>query len=114
MSEPEKMLTPQEKAKQYEEIQERLADAIRAVLKQQLETKEPPEVLETLERLQEDGFSEPEAMGLLGHVVSREVAELMAGTGVLNLERYIDSLAQLPRPFTEPKGVEPSEEDLSL
>jgi len=114
MTEKNKTKGPQKKGDEYNEIQERLAAAIQAVLDQQLATQDPPEALETYERLQEEGFSEKEAMGLLGHVVSREVAELVSGTGVLNLARYIDSLSKLPLPFTEPKGLQPTEEDLPL
>lgn len=95
---------PKEKNPTYQEIQERLAAAIDAVIEQQLATKDPVEALLTLERLQEEGFSYAEARGLIAQVVSLEVAELVAGTGVLDLERYINSLNDLPRPFAEPKA----------
>ncbi|OGG94914.1 MAG: hypothetical protein A2508_02470 [Candidatus Lambdaproteobacteria bacterium RIFOXYD12_FULL_49_8] len=94
---------------QYLEIQERLAAAIRAVIQTQIETKEPPETLLTLERLVEEGFKEKEALGLIGQAVSREVAELIAGNGELNLERYRVALEALPQPFAEPRT---KEEDL--
>ena len=94
---------PKEKNPPYQEIQERLAAAIDAVIEQQLATQDPVETLLTLERLQEEGFSHAEARGLIAQVVSLEVAELVAGTGVLDLERYITSLSELPQPFADPK-----------
>ena len=112
MSDTKKTNLLDEKKPEYQEIQERLAAAIKAVLDQQMATNDPPEVLETFERLQEEGFSSDEARGLIGHVVSLEVAELLAGTGVLNVDRYIESLGKLPEPFTTPKeGGEDEEMD---
>ena len=94
---------------QYSEIQERLASAIRAVITQQIESGEPPETLTALERLQEEGFSEKEAMGLVGQAVSLEVAELMAGRGDFDMERYKGALEILPSPFAEPKETDEDE-----
>ena len=91
-------------------INERLQGAIRAVISQQIETGDPKECIETLERLQEEGFSEEEAYNIIGQLVSLEVAELFAGKGEINMERYIESLHKLPAPFVEPKKTEDNEE----
>ncbi|MDT8446904.1 MAG: hypothetical protein RRB13_08450 [bacterium] len=101
---------PKEKTPELQQIQDRLADAIRAVINQQVAEKDPPETLLTLERLQEEGFSEDEAWGLVGQVVSLEVAEMFAGRGGIELERFKASLELLPKPFAEPKGGQGDEE----
>ncbi len=84
-------------------IDERLTSAIDAVIKQQIAERDPRETLETLERLQEEGFSEREAYTLIGHLVSLEVAEELRGGEGINLERYIAALERLPEPFAEAK-----------
>ena len=84
-------------------INQRLRNAIRAVINQQIEERDPPETLETFERLMEEGFSEEEALGLIGQLISLEVAEEIAGQAGLDLDRYIIALEKLPEPFTKPK-----------
>ena len=103
MSEVKKAAPFAEKNPKFQEVQDRLADAIKAVVSQQLATKDPPEVLETYERLQDEGFTADQALGLVGQVVSLEVAELIAGHGDINIERYTEALSLLPLPFTQPK-----------
>ncbi len=92
------------------EVNERLKTAINAVINQQISEKDPPETLETLERLQDEGFSKEEAYMLIGHIVSMEVAEELAGEGGINMERYVISLEKLPEPFAEPKIKDPDDE----
>lgn len=96
---------PQEKRPEYQEIQDRLTAAIDAVIEQQFAEKDPPETLATYERLQEEGFSAEEARGLVAQVVSLEVAEMFAGNGGIDVERFKDALEKLPKPFAEPKDL---------
>ncbi len=97
---------PQDKFLQSEEdptINERLQQAVRAVIDQQLAEKDPPDALETFERLLEEGFSEAEVYNLIGQLVSLEVGEMLNG-GAINLPRYQAALAELPKPFAEPRA----------
>jgi len=84
-------------------INQRLQNAIRAVIDQQIEERDPPETLETFERLLEDGFNEDEAYGLIGQLISMEMAEEIAGEVGFDLDRYIAALESLPEPFTKPR-----------
>ncbi len=84
-------------------INDRLTKAFHAVINQQIDEKNPPEVLETFERLQEEGFSKEEAYALISQLISLEVAEELTGKGQINVNRYVDALGILPKPFTQPK-----------
>lgn len=88
-----------------QEINERLTNAMKAVIDQQISEKNPPETLETLERLQEEGFSEDEAYSLISQVVGMEVAEEIAGESGIDMDRYVISLEALPQPFAKPRKV---------
>ena len=84
-------------------ITERLGNAIRSVIDQQIEERDPPETLETFERLIEEGFVDEEAYGLIGQLISMEIAEEIAGEAGFDFERYIEALEKLPEPFTKPR-----------
>lgn len=90
-------------------INQRIKNAINAVIEQQIAERNPPETLETIERLQVEGFSEEEAYTLVGHLVSLEVAEELAGEEGLNMQRYIAALERLPAPFARERKT--SDED---
>ena len=86
-----------------QQINERLAKAFKAVIDQQIASNEPPETAQTLERLQEEGYSETEAYSLISQVISREVAgNVINGQGI-DMARYCQALSQLPDPFVKPK-----------
>lgn len=85
------------------EINERLENVFKAVIDQQIDENDPPEALETLERLQEEGFTEKEAYILISQVIGMEVAEELAGETGINMDRYIMSLERLPQPFAKPR-----------
>jgi len=93
----------EEKEKISQQMNERIQNAIRAVINQQMAEKNPPETLETFERLQDEGFSEDEAYSLIGQIVSMEVAEEIGGAGTINIERFVVGLEALPEPFTKPR-----------
>ena len=98
------------KDKLHQEINKRLQGAIDAVINQQIAENDPPETIETIERLQAEGFSEKEAYTLVGHLVSMEVAEELIGEGGLNVERYVAALEKLPEPFAK-RRVQDEEDD---
>ncbi len=92
------------------EINLRLQNAIEAVINQQIAENNPPQTVETLERLQAEGFSRKEAYTLVGHLVSMEVAEEMIGEKGIDLDRYIEALEKLPAPFAKER-IKDDEDD---
>ncbi|PCI28972.1 MAG: hypothetical protein COB67_05150 [SAR324 cluster bacterium] len=93
-----------------EEMNERLSTAIQAVIKQQIAENDPPETVETLERLTDEGFTQKEAYLLIGKAISREVAEMLVVGQSLNLERFLAALEELPAPFVLPKKQDKEDE----
>ena len=92
------------------EIDRRLRNAINAVIDQQIAENNPPETIETLERLQAEGFTLEESYTLIGHLVSMEVAEELVGEKGMNLNRYVAALENLPAPFAKSRNREPETE----
>ena len=92
------------------EIDSRLRNAIIAVIEQQIAENDPPETVETLERLQAEGFTLEESYTLIGHLVSMEVAEEMIGEKGMDVNRYIDALEKLPVPFANPRNQDLEDE----
>lgn len=86
-----------------EQINTRLKAAIEASINQQVAENNPPETNQTLERLQSEGFTKDEAFSLVGHLVSLEIAEELAGKQGFNLDRFIIALEHLPEPFAKPR-----------
>ena len=91
------------------EINERLMQAFKAVIDQQITENDPPETVETYERLIEDGFTEDESYSLIAQVIGMEVAEEIAGETGINMDRFKVALSALPEPFAKPRHTE--EED---
>ncbi len=89
-----------------DEINERLMKAFKAVIDQQIAENDPPETVETYERLQEDGFSVDESYKLIAQLIGMEVAEEIAGESGINMDRYKVALAALPQPFAKPRTTE--------
>lgn len=93
-----------------EQINSRLKAAIDASINQQIAENNPPETIQTIERLQTEGFTKEEAYTLVGHLVSLEIAEELAGKQGFNLERFVVALELLPEPFAKPKQTEDDED----
>ena len=89
-----------------EQIDRRLKIAIDAAINQQVAQRNPPQTIETIERLQAEGFTKEEAYTLVGHLVSLEVAEELIGKQGMNMERFILALEQLPAPFAKERQTE--------
>lgn len=93
-----------------QEFNQRLQNAIEAVINQQIAENDPPQTIETIERLQTEGFARKEAFTLVGHLISMEVAEELIGESGLNMDRYIAALEKLPAPFAKAR-VKDEEDD---
>jgi hypothetical protein len=76
---------------------ERLREAILAVINIQLRDNDPPETKQALIRLQKQGFSEEEALRLIGYVVASEVFSVLKENRQYVKEKYISALNDLPR-----------------
>ena len=74
----------------------RIKAAIIAVVNNQLESHDPPETYETLDRLVADGYSIIEAKELIGNVVVAEVFEVMNEGKPFDQQRYVAALNRLP------------------
>jgi hypothetical protein len=75
----------------------RLRAAILEVINNQLRDNEPPETKKTLIRLQGQGFSEEEALKLIGYVVASEVFSVLKENRHYDKLRYISALNALPK-----------------
>ncbi len=76
---------------------ERLRQAILEVIKNQIKKNDPPETKQTLIRLQENGFSEEEALKLIGYVVASEVFTVLKDNRKYDREKYVSALKALPK-----------------
>ena len=75
----------------------RLKQAVLEVVKNQLSNNDPPETGQTLNRLMENGFSEQEALKLIGYVVASEVFTVLKSDRSYNEQAYIAALHALPK-----------------
>lgn len=75
---------------------QRLQAAIIEVVNTQLETNDPPQTYQTLERLVSEGYSIKAAKELIGNVVVAEVFEVLSEGKPFDLNRYVAALERLP------------------
>lgn len=75
---------------------QRLKKAIIEVIQAQVRDRQPPATKATLERLMADGFSEQEAMKLIGYVVATEVFAVLKEGRQYDEEKYVRALTALP------------------
>ena len=78
------------------DIHPRIENAIAQVVQEQIETNDPPEVTQTLVRLVNEGYPEPEARELIGCVVIAEVFDVLKSGATFDLQRYVAALNRLP------------------
>ena len=76
---------------------ERLRKAVLAVINNQVRDNDPPETNQALTRLMGQGFSEEEALELVGHVVVTEVFKVLQQNRPYDRDRYVAALNNLPR-----------------
>ena len=75
---------------------QRLQKAILEVINTQIRENDPPETKQTLIRLQAQGFSEEEALRLIGYVVAAEVFSVLRENRQYDREKFISALNNLP------------------
>lgn len=83
--------------KQPDAMTERLQQAVNQVIGNQLRDNNPPATGETLSRLVAEGFSETEAMRLIGQVVVTEVIAVLQQGKPYDEARYTAALNALPK-----------------
>ncbi len=76
---------------------QRLKKVILEVIDTQIRDKNPPETKKTLIRLQEKGYSEEEAIKLIGYVVASEVFSVFREDRRYDENSYIAALKALPK-----------------
>jgi hypothetical protein len=76
---------------------QRLRKAILEVINNQIRDNEPPETKQALVRLCGSGFSEEEALKLIGYVVASEVFTVLKENRQYDKEKYIEALNNLPK-----------------
>ena len=75
----------------------RLKKAIQEVVRTQLRENDPPETKKTLERLMREGFTEQEALKLIGYVAATEVFAVIKEGRPYNEKNYLAALQALPK-----------------
>ena len=78
------------------EANERIKSAIIQVVDNQIDSNDPPETKQTLDRLISEGISEMAAKELIGNVVIVEVFEVLKAGEPFDLDRYVAALNRLP------------------
>jgi len=76
---------------------QRLKQAILEVTNNQIRDNDPPETKQALVRLQEQGYSEEEALKLIGYVVASEVFSVLKDNRTYSKEKYVAALNDLPK-----------------
>ena len=71
---------------------------IHQIIENQIAGQSPPETVETLEQLQQQGLSRHEAVHKIGEVLASDMAEMMQTHQTFDNQRYVQSLRQLVRP----------------
>jgi len=78
------------------EKKQRLKSAIIEVVENQIQSNDPPETEQTLNRLISEGCTSQEAKELIGKVVVNELFSVMKEEKPFDLDRYIAGLNRLP------------------
>ena len=74
-----------------------LKSAILKVVDNQLKDNNPPETIQTFDRLIKEGISESEAKRLIGCVVSAEKFDILKRKEPFNHKRFVEALNKLPK-----------------
>jgi hypothetical protein len=74
--------------------------AVMEAVETQLETNDPPETRQTLQRLMDQGISEEDAKISIAQAVSVEIYDILKNEVEFNRERFTRNLKRLPK---EPK-----------
>jgi len=79
-----------------ERVNPRLRRAVFDIVRNQLSANNPPETMQTLNRLQAEGHSKDEAMDLIACVVVSEIHGVMSENRAFDNGRYVAALLALP------------------
>ena len=66
------------------------------IIDTQIRDNDPPETKQTLDHLISEGFSEKEAMDMIGCVVISEIFDVLKNKEEFNEHRYVTALNNLP------------------
>jgi UDP-glucose 6-dehydrogenase len=69
-----------------------------STVEEQLKKNDPPETRETLERLIKEGFNEGDAKLVIAQCIAAEMVKVVATKTPFNKARFVNCLAQLPKP----------------
>ena len=84
---------------------ERLKQAILAVIAQQIQSNDPPQTKQSLARLLAVGYSDEKARQLIGFVVGSEIFAVLREGRKYDEDRYVAALAALPElPWDREEG----------
>lgn len=67
-----------------------------AIVDNQIKDQNPVEVIHTLNRLRDAGYTEAAAKSLIAQCVAREILDIMNGGEPFDEQRYIKNLNRLP------------------
>ena len=82
-----------------------VTQAILEVVENQLRDNNPPETRATLDRLQSQAMSRPEAVRLIACVVADEMFHVLRHGAVFDEKRFVANLKRLPAmPWDEPSS----------
>ncbi|MCB0578644.1 MAG: hypothetical protein KDD10_04975 [Phaeodactylibacter sp.] len=71
------------------------------IVDNQLDSNDPPETRQTLERLKKEGYSDADARLLIAQCVAAEMFNVMKHNEPYNSKRYVSNLNALPEPPSE-------------
>ena len=77
-------------------VNPRLQKAILEAVENQLRADDPPETKQTFDRLLREGYSEDDAMKLIGRAVATDIYEVLSNKKPFDKERYVKALKELP------------------
>ena len=77
-------------------VNPRLQKAILEAVENQLRADDPPETKQTFDRLLREGYSEDDAMKLIGRAVATEIYEVLKNKTPFDEGRYVKALKELP------------------
>jgi hypothetical protein len=85
-----------------------LSGAILEIVRKQINGKMPPETAQTFERLKGEGYSQEDALQLIGCALISEIYDVLKERKPYNQARYVKTLSDLPKlPWQDGRGPQP-------
>lgn len=86
-----------------------LRGAILQIVRKQIIGKKPPETAQTFERLKSEGYSQEDALQLIGCALISEFYDVFKERKPYNEARYLKTLSELPKlPWQGDRGPQPN------